>query len=90
MQVIVQVSADIARALHQLIPPTDESEQLLRIVRTCARTLEPMHRDTDNPNLQSYFTVEVPDRATAELTIDRLRQITGIEAAYVKPSDELP
>ena len=53
-------------------------------------TLEPMHRDTDDPTLQSYFVVEVPDHATAQRVMARLRQLEAVEAAYVKPPDELP
>ncbi len=90
MQVTVQVSADVARALHQQGPPTAESEAPLRLIETFGLTLEPMHPDTDDPNLQSYFTVEVLDHATAQRVIDRLRQSEAVEAAYVKPPDELP
>jgi hypothetical protein len=90
MQVTVQVSADVARALHQQGPPTAESEGLLRITETFGLMLEPMHHDTDDPNLQSYFIVRVPDHATAQRVIDRLQQTVAVEAAYVKPPDELP
>jgi len=90
MQVTIQVSADVARALHQQSPPTAKSETLLRMVDTLGYALEPMHRDTDDPNLQSYFIVEAPDSATAQRVIDRLRESEAVEAAYVKPPDELP
>jgi hypothetical protein len=90
MKVIIQVSADVARALRQRSPPIAESEELLRIIETLGLRLEPMHHDADDPNLQTYFTVEVQDQATAQRVIDRLQQLEGIEAAYVKPPDELP
>lgn len=90
MQVTVQVSANVARVLHQRSPPTAESKALLRMIETFGLALCPMHRDSDDPNLQSYFTVEVPDYATAQRVTDRLRQSGAIEAAYVKPPDELP
>jgi hypothetical protein len=90
MQVTVQVSADVARALHQRRPPNAESEELLRIIKTFGIGLEPMHRDTDDPTLQSYFTVEVVDPATAQSLMNRLQQLEAIKAAYVKPPDELP
>lgn len=90
MQVTVKVSEGVARALHQRSPPTAESEELLRIIETFGLALEPMHRDTDDPNLQSYFIVEVPGHATAQRVIDRLRQSEAVKAAYVKPPDELP
>jgi hypothetical protein len=90
MRITVQVSANVARALHQRGPPTAESEELLRIIETFGLALEPMHRDTDDPNLQSYFIVEVPDHATAQRVINRLQQLEAVKAAYVKPPDELP
>jgi hypothetical protein len=90
MQVTVQVSADVARALHQRSPPTAESEELLRIIETFGLDLEPMHRDTDDPNLQSYFTVEVIDHATVQRVMNRLQLLEAVKATYVKPPDELP
>jgi hypothetical protein len=90
MQVTVQVSADLARALHQRGPPTAESEELLRIIETFGIALEPMHRDTDDPNLQSYFTVEVADYAIAQRLMNRLQLLEAVKATYVKPPDELP
>lgn len=91
MQVTLQVSADVARALHyQRDPPTAGSKELMKIIETFGLTLEHMHRDTDDPKLQSYFIVEVPNHATAQRMIDRLQQLEAVEAAYVKPPDELP
>lgn len=90
MQITVQVSADAARALHQRSPPTAESEVLLRIIETFGLALEPMHLDTNDPSLQSYFTVEVEDHATAQRVINGLQQLEAVKAAYVKPPDELP
>ena len=90
MQVTVQVSADVACALGQRGPPTADSEVLSRMMKTFGLTLQPMHAGTDDPNLQSYFTVEVPDHATSQRVLNRLQQAAAIEAAYVKPPDELP
>ena len=90
MQVVIQVSPDIARALHQRSPPIGESETLLRTIETFGLKLEPMHPDTNDPDLQSYFKVEVKDQATAQRLIEQLQKLAGIEAAYVKPPDELP
>lgn len=90
MQVTVQVSADVARTLHQRGSPTAESEELLKIISTFDIALEPMHRNTDDPNFQSYFTVDVKDHATAQRVMNRLQQLEAVKAAYVKPPDELP
>ena len=90
MQVVIQVSADVARALHQLRPPTKESEALQRTVEANGLTLKPIHPGTKDPNLQTYFMVEVQDPEKAQELVDRLQKLSGIEAAYVKPPDELP
>lgn len=90
MQVVIQVTADVARALHQLGPPTDESEALVQVMETSGLTLEPIHPGTDDPSLQTYFMADVEDPGTAQELINRLQQMPGIEAAYIKPPDELP
>jgi hypothetical protein len=89
MQVTVQVSSDVARALHRRGPSTAESGDLLRLIEMVGCALEPMHRDTDDPNLQTYFIVEVPDHATAQRVMNRLEQSKAVKAAYIKPPDEL-
>lgn len=66
------------------------SREDVMTIKTFGFTWEPMHRDTEDPYLQSYFVVEVPDNATAQRVIDRLRQSEAVVAAYVKPPDELP
>ncbi len=90
MQVVVKVSSDIGRSLHQRSPPTIESAELLRIVEAFGAKLEPMHPSTAELNLMSYFIVEVPDAETAQRIISHLQQSKSIEAAYLKPLDELP
>ena len=90
MQVTVQVPPDVARTLHERGPPTAKSEALLRMIEELGLTLDPMHPDMDDPKLQSYFLIDVPDHATARRVIDRLQQSKAVEGAYVKPPDELP
>lgn len=90
MQVTVKVSAGTAPSLHQRGSLTAESEELLRIVETLGVTLEPMHPGTQDPDLMSYFIVEVADSEFAQHVIERLQQSPETEAAYIKPADELP
>jgi hypothetical protein len=52
--------------------------------------LEPMHPGTADPQLSTYYTAEAPDRQTAERAVAVLRQVKGVEAAYVKPPDAMP
>ena len=90
IQVIVIVSPDVARALHKLDRPTVESEALLKMIEDFDLTLQPMHPDSSDPSLQSYFTLEVSGDAAAQEIIDRLQALDSVVAAYVKPPDELP
>jgi hypothetical protein len=52
--------------------------------------LEPVHPGTTDPQLSTYYTAEVPDRAAAERAAAELRQCRAVEAAYVKPPEALP
>ena len=90
MQVIIQVSPDLASALHKRVSPTIESKELLSFIQASGLTLKPMHPDTEDLTLLNYFVVEVPDQATAQRVVEHLQQFAGVEAAYVKPPDELP
>lgn len=71
-------------------PDARRAAELLRVADELGITLEPMHEGAEEPELQTYFTVEVPDAQTAERIAERLRACAAIEAAYLKPTDELP
>ena len=90
IQVTIQVSADVARILHQRGAPTTESKELFKIAEKLGVLLEPVHPGAEHPLLTPYFMVEVPDATTAEHVIAHFRQSTAVEAVYLKPPDELP
>lgn len=90
MYVNVQIATETARALQERSPPNAESEALLRMIQTFGLTLEPLHRNADDDRLQSHFKLEVPDLETAQRVMNRLQQSSVVEAAYLKPPDELP
>jgi hypothetical protein len=90
MQVILRVRPELALALHGRQLSSSESEEILQTATELGVTLSPMHPGTEDPSLASYFTIEVPERATAEEVIARLNHCHGVEAAYLKPPDELP
>jgi hypothetical protein len=90
VQITVQVSDEVASALLQDSPPTARSEALARVLEPFGLTLEPLHPETADPTLRSYFTVAAADPATAQRVIDQLLQSGAVEAAYVKPPDEAP
>jgi hypothetical protein len=90
IQITVRVTEDVARAIHQKGPSTTESEELFKVTNELGVLLNPMHPDVEDSILASFFIVEVPDKTTADRVITHLQQSKAIEAAYVKPPDELP
>lgn len=81
--IVVQLKLDRARLLHGMRGGIAQS-----VVSGVA--LQPMHPGTDDPDLMRFFTVEVPDGASAEQVVARLQEDTEVEAAYLKPPDEMP
>jgi len=90
MHVTIRVRKDAALTFHQRQPPTTASKELLQTAEELCVVLEPVHPGAEDPHLAPYFTVEVPDLATAERVIARLQRCKAIEAAYLKPPDEVP
>jgi hypothetical protein len=48
--------------------------------------LRPLHPGSDDPELTSWFVAETDDGKV----VSALRRMAGVDAAYVKPDDELP
>ncbi len=93
MEVIVQVrprqtpqATRTTRAASDVAPPA--------VFRTVEEeygvTLRPMHPNAHDAVLCTYYYANVTDEATAHEVLTRLRRSTRIEAAYVKPADEMP
>ena len=73
--------------------PTASSERdasLFRSVEEMGVTLAPLHPDSPDRELASYFRVDVPEGIDVEQVLNVLRSSPTVEAAYVKPADELP
>ena len=90
MRITTRVRRDVASALHRRRTPTAASEELSQAAEELGVALEPMHPGAEDPHLAPYFTVEVPDYATAERVIAHLQNLEAVEAAYLKPPDEMP
>jgi hypothetical protein len=87
MQVIVKVRSGTAHAPRRGEPRASAADSLTRITEELGVVPEPQHPGIDDPELSSYFSIEVPDAAEAERVIDRLRSSEVIEGAYLKPPD---
>jgi hypothetical protein len=90
MYITIQLQREAAQALQGQQPETKAAEQVLKAANELGVELKPMHPGATDPDLASYFFVEVPDAATAEKAVSRLSSCSAIEAAYLKPADELP
>jgi len=90
MQVIVKLLSS------QTSPKTSHKAQIqvtsepLDIVSSLGLQMQPMHPDTEDSNLMSYYNVEVSDPQTANDLIQRLLQSECVDGAYIKPTDALP
>lgn len=54
------------------------------------RDLVPMHPTTKDASLSRFFMMEVDSQDEASKLVARLLKDPNVEAAYIKPDDELP
>ena len=96
MRVIVQLQEDAAMELQQgqdrtSSPVTSsETKELLDAAAGLGARLEPLHPGQTHPLLTPYFMVEVADREAAQKVIDSLSRFQIVEAAYLKPEEQMP
>jgi len=90
MQLIVQMSeAELVGRASKTRKSRGRSSAL-EVAAELGVSLRPMHPGATDRTLASYFVADVPDMATGERIASRLRRSRGVQAAYVKPDDELP
>ncbi len=91
MYVVVQIKQN-AKAVVQggsqavMQVPQDVQEAVLQL----NLHLEPMHPGATDATLSRYYYIEVPDAATADTVVERLRNSPSVEAAYLKPPEGPP
>jgi len=89
MQITMRLRPDVAEDV-QKGTQSGPSKELFQTARELGISLQAMHPDTNDPNLMSYFVINIAASNDAELIAQRLRQCPGVEAAYLKPADEAP
>ncbi len=68
----------------------DSVSRIDEMLRDAGTVLRPLHPGSDDPELRRYFTArDVPDAQLSRL-LARLRAADIVDAAYTKPSEELP
>ena len=93
MQVIVQLKPNAALAFQHDMAEHTQSPELRQLQRTAQKLgveLRPMHPGTTDPLLAPFFVIETSDEAAARHIVNSLIRLKVVEAAYLKPPDELP
>ena len=92
MRVIVQLQEDAAMELQQgqVDRTSSSTKELLDAAAGLGARLEPLHPGQTHPLLTPYFMVEVADREAAQKVIDSLSRFQIVEAAYLKPPEQMP
>jgi hypothetical protein len=89
--ITVKVSKKVTGPLQKRKRSTSQLlNELLTTEKDLGILLEPLHPGAEDPYLSPYFKVKVRDHATATKVINRLLNCKAVEAAYLKPSSELP
>jgi hypothetical protein len=86
LQVTIQLTEAAARALqqHQAIP------ELGRLANQLGIIIQPLHPQSLDQALMTFFSAEVPDADTAQRVLTKLLQSPHVTAAYLKPPDAPP
>ena len=90
MQVMLQIQPAAAMTLRQGLGSSAAAAELLQKAKKLGIVLRSFRVPSMSSALASGFTVEVPDRATADRVIQELRDCDAVEAAYLVPPTELP
>lgn len=71
-------------------PDLASVRRVLALVREAGAGVAPLDPRSTDPVLSTFFTIDVPDAASASSLAAALLDLPAVEAAYVKPSDETP
>ncbi len=90
MNVIIKLQTDAALAIGKKLPPNDKVAEILATAKEAGVELKPLHPGVRDQSLMTYYYVDVPPYSNAEDIASRFRACKAVEAAYIKPPDELP
>ena len=90
MNITLQIQPEVAKALRHRDVTSPAASKLLGAAKELGVAITPIHPDTADAELSTYFTTTAPDRAAAREVIERLRSCDGVSAAYIKPAASLP
>lgn len=90
MRVTVQLDPKLAQQLSARGRRRPQRVKLDKLLKHLAVNLIPLHPGAQDEVLSSYFAVDVSDPVAAANVVKQLRPISGVRAAYIKPSEALP
>jgi hypothetical protein len=97
VHVMIQLRPDVAREAHAVLAlvghPPSPSEVLARLLALVAKhglALSTVHPGATDAGLVPYFLVDAPDSASAERLLKALRQVDGVDGAYLGAQSEPP
>jgi hypothetical protein len=86
MRIVVQLTPGAAR---QVRAPEARGVKH-RPLGWLEHSLKPIHPRSSGSTLDTFFEVEIGDPAEAARVLEQLQNDPAVDAAYVKPDDELP
>jgi hypothetical protein len=90
MSLVVQLDPETAKALRKDGRKRGASAGLEKHLRATGVKLVPMHPESDDPELSTWFHATVPANSDVEEISRGLRAHSPVLAAYPKPPTELP
>jgi len=90
IEVSVKLQPEVADAVGRPEARTPEARAIIGVVEELGAPLRPVHPRHADPELRTYYRVEVPDEQAAEQVRKALAELKGVEAAYIQPPDALP
>jgi hypothetical protein len=85
MRIVVQLKPDAARQARDLSRGVRE-----RPLDWLSHSLTPLHPRSSGTTLDTFFALDVTDPHEGDRLLEKLRRDPAVDAAYVKPDDELP
>lgn len=90
MIVALQTHPEVAADLLQTAPRGANILRILSLLKEFGADLRPTFPEVDDPELKTHFFIDVADSRAAKTLASRLAAVPGVEAAYVKPREEVP
>jgi len=89
MQVMVKLST--RQAIGESVHSQNALPEAIRArAQSLKLNLQRLHPNVNDRELASYYVAETSDPSIAQAAVQSLLREPGIDAAYVKPADEMP